>query len=88
MSGVGDRQQAFKGETMAKLSNLWDETDTIEVEHPEELAALGVVAVYTQSNGLCVECAAFCEFDGHGDEWTFERPGNTMCTCENCGARA
>ena len=70
---------------MAKLSNLWDETDTIEVEHPEELAALGVVAVYTSSCTLCVACAAFCEFDG--EEWTFERPDNTMCLCDNCGAR-
>jgi len=78
----------MKGNAMAKLCNQWDKTDTIEVEHPEELAALGVVAVYTKTCGLCVNCAASCEFDGHGDEWTFERPDNTMCQCENCGASA
>jgi hypothetical protein len=73
---------------MVKLCNQWDKTDTIEVSHPEELAALGVAAVYTGSCGLCVECAAFCEFDGDGSAWTFERPDNAMCVCENCGARA
>ena len=83
---MGDSNKLSKGETMAKLCNQWDKTDEIDVEHPEKLAALGVVAVYTKTCGLCVDCAASCEFDG--DEWTFEREDNRMCECENCGARA
>ncbi len=82
------RNTITKGEAMATLCNQWDRSDTVTVEHPEQLADLGIVAVYTKTCGLCSQCAALCEFDGYGDEWTFERPGNAMCECENCGAKA
>lgn len=70
---------------MAILRNQWDKSDTVEVEHPEELAGLGIVAVYTRTSGLCSWCASFCDFDGDGDAWTFERSDNAMCECESCG---
>lgn len=70
----------------ATLTNAWDAADTVNADHPEGLQELGIVAVYTPTCGLCVECAAFTEFDGLGDEWLFERPGpDAMCECENCG---
>ena len=77
---------------MATMKNLYNENDTIEVGHPEDLQAMNeVAAVYSPSgHGYCCTCAAGCEFNECDDEnggWCFERPDNVACECENCGVR-